>query len=121
MTGPARIHLLIDDLFFRARVEATARALDVPVDLAKLGPDVADRVADDPDAIVLVDLNHPADPIAAIRALKETAPSPHVVAFGSHVDSDRLKAARDAGADRVLARSAFTDRLAEILRGETRK
>lgn len=120
MTDPARIHLLIDDLFFRARVEATARALDVPLALARSGADLSERVGNDPGAIVLVDLNHPDDPIAAIRSLKEKAPSPHVVAFGSHVDSERLKAARDAGADRVLARSAFTDRLAGILRGETR-
>lgn len=99
-------------------MEATARALDVPVDLAKSAADLAGRIAGDPDTVVLVDLHHPADPIAAIRALKERAPSPRVIAFGSHVDSERLKAARDAGADRVLARSAFTDRLAEILRGE---
>lgn len=118
MTGPARVHVLIDDLFFRAKVEATARALDVAVDAATSAADLSARVAGDPDAVVLVDLNHPADPIAAIRSLKDGAPSPRVVAFGSHVDAERLKAARDAGADRVLARSAFTERLAEILRGE---
>lgn len=118
MSDRARVHVLIDDLFFRAKVEAAARALDVPVDMAKSAADLAGRVAGDPDAVVLVDLNHPADPIGAIRSLKQTAPSPRVIAFGSHVDSERLKAARDAGADRVLARSAFTDRLAEILRGE---
>ncbi|MDX1661686.1 MAG: hypothetical protein R3326_07835 [Gemmatimonadota bacterium] len=120
MADPPRVHVLIDDLFFRSKVEATARALDVAVHFAKSADDLSDRLAGDPDAIVLVDLNHPADPVAAIRALKDDSPSPRVVAFGSHVDTERLKAARDAGADRVLARSAFTDRLAEILRGESR-
>lgn len=106
---------MIDDLFFRAKVEATAAALGVPVALADDPAALADRLAGDGDATVLVDLNHPADPIAAIRALKSAAPSARVIAFGSHVDGERLKAAREAGADRVLARSAFTERLPELL------
>lgn len=115
MSAPARVHLLIDDLFFRAKVEATAAALEVPVALAKAPADLA-GAGEDPDALVLVDLNHPADPIEAIRALKAASPAPTVVAFGSHVDGERLKAARDAGADQVLARSAFTTRLPELLK-----
>jgi hypothetical protein len=35
--------------------------------------------------------------------------------FVSHVDSDAIAAAREAGIDEVLARSAFADRLGDIL------
>ena len=35
--------------------------------------------------------------------------------YVSHVDSERIAAARRAGIDEVLARSAFTERLGEIL------
>jgi hypothetical protein len=38
-----------------------------------------------------------------------------VVGFGSHVDRARLEAAREAGCDEVLARSAFFARLAGIV------
>jgi hypothetical protein len=40
-----------------------------------------------------------------------------VVAFGSHLDREALQAARSAGADRVLARSAFVRELQPLLRG----
>ena len=39
-----------------------------------------------------------------------------VIAFGSHVDVARLKAARAAGCDEVLPRSAFFEGLEERLR-----
>jgi hypothetical protein len=39
-----------------------------------------------------------------------------VVAFGPHREGDAFRAAREAGADRVLARSAFVERLPELLR-----
>ena len=35
--------------------------------------------------------------------------------FVSHVDSDTIAAAREAGTDQVMARSAFAAQLAEIL------
>ena len=113
--APPAVHALVDDLFFRAKIEATAASLRVPVRFAR---DPGELVAglDDRPALVLVDLaHHGADPVGAIRALKAREPLPRVIAFGSHVDAEILTAARDAGADRVLARSAFSARLAEIL------
>ena len=49
---------------------------------------------------------------AFLAALKEACPAmPSVVAFGSHVDAERLRAARAAGCDRVLPRSKFVEEL----------
>ena len=56
----------------------------VIVDLAKRGLAVGDVMASLP----------PADP-------------PHVIAFGAHVDVNRLDEARDAGCDQVFVRSRF--------------
>jgi hypothetical protein len=39
--------------------------------------------------------------------------------FVSHVDSPTIEAARRAGVDRVLARSAFVEQLPELLRATT--
>lgn len=113
--SPPPVHALVDDLFFRAKIEATARAAGVPVAFARTTGEAAARLGDG-DALVLVDLGLAADdPAAAIRALKARTVPPTVIAFGSHRDAEALAAARAAGADRVLARSAFVERLPEIL------
>jgi hypothetical protein len=39
----------------------------------------------------------------------------HTLGYVSHVQTDVINAARTAGIDEVLARSAFSDRLGEIL------
>ena len=44
-------------------------------------------------------------------ALKEI----RTLGYASHVQTDTINAARKAGVDQVLARSAFADRLGEIL------
>ncbi len=64
--------------------------------------------------LVVVDLGRPgiADVLPALAALE---PRPTVLGFGSHVDREQLAEARRAGADRVLARSAFFADLAGLL------
>jgi CheY-like chemotaxis protein len=67
--------------------------------------------------LVIVDLTSAGDPLALVRALKttpETRPVP-LVGFYPHVEGALREAALAAGADRVLPRSAFTARLAELL------
>ena len=57
------------------------------------------------------------DAIAAIGALKGDAGTSalRAIGFASHVHAELIAAARKAGADQVLPRSAFAGRLAEIL------
>jgi len=68
--------------------------------------------------LIIFDLNatrlHPMRAIAALKA-DDTLRSITTLGFVSHVDSDIIAAARAAGIDEVLARSAFTERLGEIL------
>jgi CheY-like chemotaxis protein len=71
-------------------------------------------------ALVIFDLNNPrTDPLGTVAVMKgdPTLASIPTVGFVSHVQSDLIDAARVAGVDEVLARSAFTARLAEILSG----
>jgi DNA-binding NarL/FixJ family response regulator len=113
----------VDDLFFAARISETARLTGVPVQvigtaqfegaLAKLL-----RATDKEEVTsVIVDLNA-RDAIGLIQRLKsgENTKSVFVVGFASHVASDLIAAARDAGCDQVMARSAFTQQLPELLR-----
>ncbi len=66
-------------------------------------------------SMLLVDLEAEAA-VDAIERCRTMVPTPRIVAFGPHVRGDLLAAAREAGADEVLARSAFVARLLELLR-----
>ena len=109
----SEVFAVCDDLFFRAKIEATAQAAGVDVTFIK----TIDGLAG--DGLLLVDLNHRAiDPIDAIRRIKSRSDAMMVVAFGSHQDREGLKGARAAGADQVLARSTFVGRLPDLLRAQ---
>jgi hypothetical protein len=104
------------DLIWGSRIKATAQAAGVearPVrDLGMLEA----RLADSPVRGLVVDLEAPAalQLIGRVRGEGGRA-DVRVVAFGPHVDVERLAAARAAGAERVMVRGAFDRGLAEIL------
>ena len=115
--SPFPVHALLDDLFVRSRIEATADAAGVRVIVSRSLAELEERIGEAGGSGVLVDLGMGIDAATrAIGALKRRVDPLHVVAWGSHVDAASMDAAREAGADRVLARSAFTRRLPEILR-----
>jgi PleD family two-component response regulator len=71
-------------------------------------------------SLVILDLNNPRiDPLGIVGAMKADAALEHIptLAFASHVQTDAIAAAREAGIGDVLPRSAFTMRLSEILGG----
>lgn len=111
---------LVSDLFFDAKITATARVVGVEVVAVRTVDAAAARLADAPAAAVtglIVDLSLPAgDPIAFVRAVKALNSGLRVVAFLPHVEADRRRLAKEAGADEVLPRSKFAETLAEILR-----
>lgn len=115
--APPAILLVAHDLMWLSKVrsaaEASGRAVRVPQDLDALRTLIAEGVADR----VLVDLHHPRiDPLAAIAAAKE-ADGVRVVAYGSHVDVERLQAALQAGADAAMPNSEMQRRLPAIVGG----
>ena len=68
---------------------------------------------------MILDLNNPrTDPLGIVAAMKADPARWRImptVGYASHVQTDVIDAARQAGVDEVLARSAFTARLPEIL------
>ncbi|PYS31783.1 MAG: response regulator [Acidobacteria bacterium] len=105
-----KIAVLIDDLFFSSKISATAQHVGSEVVLCRTAEGVP------PDAArICVDLNASTfDPIEEIRKLKAGHSRP-IVAFLSHVQVDLKRKAEEAGADEVMPRSAFAQRLPEIL------
>lgn len=114
-----RVIAVVPDLFFAARIAATGKATGVEVSLLGM-PQALERISSDPPDLVLLDLHADGDAPALVRALKldERTKGVTVVAFGSHVETERLKAVREAGAEHAMARSAFTRLLPELLRGD---
>ena len=82
-----RVLLLTQDLFFRSKLAAVAQAAGARVTRDEAACDLA-----------VIELGTPRD-AARIRALMGR--SVPVLAFGSHVDAEVLRAAREAGATAV--------------------
>ena len=115
---PAKILAVVDDIFFLAKIQQTARQLGVTVE--SVAPDaVQEQLARDGVCAIVLDLNHKSGKaIAVLEGLSgnpATRPVP-VVAFLSHVQTELAQAARAAGCERVMARSAFSQQLPAILR-----
>jgi CheY-like chemotaxis protein len=105
--------LLSDDLIFTSRITGTARLLNLTVKAARSTNELLTLAGRESPSCVILDLAHPGLDLPDL--LSRLTPRPRVVAYGSHVDAAGLKAARDAGCDLVLPRSAFVEQLPEKL------
>jgi CheY-like chemotaxis protein len=116
-TVVAIILTCVEDLVFLSKIEQTARLLNVAVrrmDLSGGSPIKADEQA----RAVILDLNHRSNsPLEFVRRWKSDAATKDIpiLGFVSHVQTDLITAAREAGCDIVLARSAFTQQLPRLL------
>jgi len=120
--SPARcVVAVVPDLFYATRIATTAAALGVELILCAEG-DALEACRDRSPDLVILDLRATGDPFALARALKRDPATGRVpiVGFYSHVDQESRRAAEAAGVDRALPRSAFTQRLPELLAGEPR-
>ena len=110
---------IVPDLFFAARIGATAEQLGVG--LRTPAPDAAlEAIRSDRPDLVILDLAASGDPIALARALKADPATRAIplVGFYPHVDRDLRERALTAGIERVMPRSAFTTGLPRLLAGE---
>lgn len=115
-----RVAMIVPDVFFAARIAATAEAAGVALQAIEMEEPpgrAIDTLATAGIDLVLVDLSHPGalDRARRLRLEPHTAAMP-VVGFYAHVDEATRRAAEAAGIQ-TLPRAAFTRRLADILRG----
>ena len=112
------ILVVVEDLIFLSKIQQTARllgALVETVDAARL----PERAAQVPARAIVLDLNHRSGrAIEVLRAIKADPATRGAATLGfiSHVQTELAAAARAAGCDQVLARSAFSAQLPEILK-----
>jgi hypothetical protein len=120
--APTKIFFFIEDLFFNAKINETARKLGVKVGFVKnekdaiaelTGGDEADR-----PGLIVFDLNNAnAKPLTLIPKLKaKLKKSTSIIGFLSHLQGDLKAKAVEAGCDTVMPRAAFSQNLPNLLR-----
>jgi DNA-binding NarL/FixJ family response regulator len=108
---------VVDDLLFLSKIQEAAKHLGVAVKSAR-PTDLPDLAIQDVPSAIIIDLNHRSGKVLEVlRTLKSDLKTKGiaVIGFVSHVQSDLIAAARDAGCDLVLARSAFVSQLPSLL------
>ncbi len=108
----------VDDLLFSSKIRTTAKLSGVELVFARTPNDILEQARTLQPSLVIFDLDSAkAKPIETVAAMKreEGLSSIRTLGFVSHVHTGLIDAARAAGIDEVMARSAFAGRLADIL------
>ena len=117
----SRIFAFVEDLFFQAKIQETARKLNVKVEFVKTDKDLLEHMhqnGDERPSLIIFDLNNAnAKPLTLIPKLKtKLKKSTSIIGFLSHVQGDLKQKAHEVGCDMVLPRSAFSQNLPQLLR-----
>jgi DNA-binding response OmpR family regulator len=107
--------LVSRDLFFSSKITGTAAELGFRVAVEGNVAAAASKAALSTYRCIILDLATPGLKVTDVIAALPAANRPTVIAFGPHVDTARLNAAREAGCDEVMPRSKFSASLPEIL------
>ncbi|HWE83849.1 MAG TPA: hypothetical protein VG267_02825 [Terracidiphilus sp.] len=121
--APTRIFCFIEDLFFLAKINETARKLGVKVEFVKgTDKEVVRRILEAPEEerarLLVFDLNNAnAKPMTLVPKFKtKFKKGVSVIGFLSHLQGDLKMKAVEAGCDTVMPRSAFSQSLPNLLR-----
>ena len=101
---------MVRDLLFYSKIRAAADSAGIGLKCLR----DPKKLAGETGSGLIVDLNQPDALRAAAEWRKGTGQT--VVGFVSHVDTETIETARQAGSDRILARSQFEKNLPDILR-----
>lgn len=119
--GNSRIFAFVDDLFFLAKIQETARKMNVKVEFVKTDKDLMEHMkqnGEEKPSLIIFDLNNVnAKPLTLIPKLKsKLKKGTSIIGFLSHVQGDLKQKAHEVGCDMVLPRSAFSQNLPQLLR-----
>jgi hypothetical protein len=118
--APTRIFCFIEDLFFQAKIQETAKKLGVKVEFVKGEKETISRIteATEPPTLLVFDLNNlNAKPMTLIPKFKtKFKKATSIIGFLNHLQGDLKMKAIEAGCDTVMPRSAFSQSLPNLLR-----
>ena len=114
-TGNRKVLAVLEDLLFTVKIGDAAKRNGLQTQFVKTEADTIAALAEQP-MLVIIDLNvNSVDPITLIPKIKQQGRIP-IIAFVSHVQGELKQRAHEAGADMVMARSAFSTNLPQILK-----
>jgi PleD family two-component response regulator len=113
-----RVLAAVEDLLFRSKISETARQLNAEARFPRSPEKLLETLRESPPDLLVLDLNSARfEPLNLLRTVKSDETTQHIstVGFLSHVQKDLAIAAKEAGCDRIMARSAFVRDLPQIL------
>jgi PleD family two-component response regulator len=106
-----RVLAAVEDLLFRSKISETASTLGIEAAFPRSPKKLLEALRESPPDLLILDLNSARfEPLTLLRDVRSDDATRDVPTLGflSHVQKDLAVAAREAGCDRVLARSALT-------------
>jgi PleD family two-component response regulator len=113
-----KVLAVLEDLFFTVKINESDKRTGLPIEFVKSSKDLMEKAKEKP-SLIIIDLNFSAiDPLQLIAGLKanEETKGINLLGYVSHVQGELKQQAQEAGADMVMARSAFSQNLLQILK-----
>ena len=113
-----RVLAVLDDLFFTVKINEAAKRAGLSVTFVKSQRDALDQAVAGA-ALIILDLNFAGiQPVELIQKFKAdpSLQKINLVGYVSHVQGELKQEAQEAGCDMVLARSAFSQSLQQIMK-----
>src|SRR5512143_549280 len=113
-----KVLAVLEDLFFTVKINEAAKRAGLGITFVKSEHDALEQAKLHP-ALIIVDMNFQGvDPLNLIRKLKpdELTRGINLLGYLSHIQGELKQQAQEAGCNMVLARSAFSQNLPQILK-----
>ena len=117
--GKKKILAVVDDLLFTVKISDAAKRAGLEAEFVKSEKDVMEKATHEKPLLIILDLNNNSvQPLELISKLKSDGDLRHISLIGylSHVQGELKQKAQEAGANIVMARSAFSQNLPQILK-----
>jgi len=113
-----KVLAVVEDLLFTVKISDAAKRTGLEVEFLKSEKGVLEKALEKP-LLIIMDLNCGCvQPIGLISQLKATPETKgiSIIGFLSHTHGELKQKAQEAGANMVMARSAFSQNLQQILK-----
>lgn len=114
-----KILAIVDDLLFTVKINDAAKRVGLEVEFLKSAQDVVEKATSEKPLLIILDLNaNSVEPLGLISKLKQDGDlkTISIIGYLSHVQGELKQKAHEAGANIVMARSAFSQNLQQILK-----
>jgi len=114
-----KILAVVDDLLFTVKISDAAKRVGLDVEFLKSEHDVLHKAQQEHPLLIIIDLNNNSvAPLGLIEQIKKDGDLKRISLIGylSHVQGELKQQAQEAGANIVMARSAFSQNLQQILK-----